>query len=115
MLIASLSSTKCRELLGKNKLYGAKSSPLDKKRSAAALKTLQGYLERHDNAASNYKYRLGVIEKILSKNSDFDLPPWLTMHYLVGDSFMGQFHGMKGRNYDGRLTFFIGSTRCLDT
>ncbi|KAG0302349.1 hypothetical protein BGZ98_007593 [Dissophora globulifera] len=71
------------ELVGQDGLQGANSATVDRTRSAAALQTLQRHLERHDNAASNYKYRLGVIERILMKNSDFDLPPWLTLHYLT--------------------------------
>ncbi|KAG0223185.1 hypothetical protein BGX31_008649 [Mortierella sp. GBA43] len=42
-----------------------------------------GALAAEQDAASSYKYRLGVVERILLKNSDFELPPWLSMHYLT--------------------------------
>jgi hypothetical protein len=83
-------STSYSEQLVKDRLHGAKSRSIDRTRSVTALKTLQGYLERHDSAASSYKYRLGVVERILLKNSDFELPPWLSMHYLVRDTFVGE-------------------------
>ncbi|KAI1313010.1 hypothetical protein EDD11_002788 [Mortierella claussenii] len=70
------------ELLGKAGLRGARGIQVDKPRSASSLQTLQFYLDQHDNAASSYKYRLAVVECILISNPDFDLPPWLTQHYL---------------------------------
>ncbi|KAF9310574.1 hypothetical protein BG006_004782, partial [Podila minutissima] len=44
--------------------------------------TLQNYLEHYDNAESNYRYRLEVVERILSRNGDVNLQSWLTLHYL---------------------------------
>ncbi|KAF9358568.1 hypothetical protein BGX26_001405 [Mortierella sp. AD094] len=71
------------ELLGQDGLQGARSIHVDRSRSASSLQTLQSYLERHDNASSSYKYRLGVVENILTTNPDFDLQPWLSQHYLA--------------------------------
>ncbi|KAG0228513.1 hypothetical protein BGW42_002104 [Actinomortierella wolfii] len=50
--------------------------------SVKAMHTLRQYLEKHDSAASNYKYRAKVIERILRQNRSFSLPPWITQHYL---------------------------------
>ncbi|KAG0347833.1 hypothetical protein BG004_006856 [Podila humilis] len=55
----------------------------NKNRSAGPLMSLQNYLSRYDNAETNYKYRLEVVERILSRNGDFNLQPWLTLHYLM--------------------------------
>ncbi|KAF9092113.1 hypothetical protein BGX23_004603 [Mortierella sp. AD031] len=71
------------ELLGKDGLQGANSAVVDRAQSGAALDTLQKYLEKHDRPDTNYKHRLEVVEKILQRNPDFDLPPWLTQHYLT--------------------------------
>ncbi|KAF9577468.1 hypothetical protein BGW38_007299, partial [Lunasporangiospora selenospora] len=74
------------ELLGKGGLYGASQSKTlqtDRTRSTAALLELQKYLDRHDSAKTNHRYRLGVVEKVLMKNADFHLQPWLTEHYLT--------------------------------
>ena len=71
------------ELLGKDGLQGANSAAVDRTQSAAALVMLQNYLEKHDHAESNYKHRLEVVARILQRNPDFDLQPWLTQHYLV--------------------------------
>ncbi|KAF8932192.1 nucleoporin Nup120/160-domain-containing protein [Dissophora ornata] len=71
------------ELLGEDGLKGAKSTLVDRTRSALALQTLQKYLELHDNASLNYKYRLGVTERILMRNRDFYVQPWLKQHYLT--------------------------------
>ncbi|KAF9111598.1 hypothetical protein BGX27_004688 [Mortierella sp. AM989] len=71
------------ELIGQGGLRGAKSIHVDRSRSAASLQTMQSYLKRHDSASSNYKYRLWVIECILTANPDFDLQPWLSQHYLT--------------------------------
>ncbi|KAF9276603.1 hypothetical protein BGZ74_003576, partial [Mortierella antarctica] len=54
----------------------------NKFRSASTLLSLQNFLDRYDNAESNYRYRLEVVERILSRNGDFNLQPWLTLHYL---------------------------------
>ncbi|KAF9427628.1 hypothetical protein BGZ94_004535 [Podila epigama] len=58
-------------------------SSATKGKAASALLTLQNYLERYDNTESNYRYRLEVVERILSRNGHFNLPPWLTQHYLT--------------------------------
>ncbi|KAF9179523.1 hypothetical protein BGZ50_006870 [Haplosporangium sp. Z 11] len=71
------------ELHGKNGLQGAKSVRVDNRRSVHALLTLEAYLERHDKAETNFKYRLGVIERMLQRNPHFDLPPWLINHFLT--------------------------------
>ncbi|KAF8944514.1 hypothetical protein BGZ47_004141 [Haplosporangium gracile] len=71
------------ELLGKDGLQGANSAAVDRAQSAAALVMLQKYLEKHDHPETNYKHRLEVVARILQRNSDFDLQPWLTRHYLT--------------------------------
>lgn len=71
------------ELLGKDGLQGVNSAAVDRTQSAAALVMLQKYLEKHDHPENNYKHRLEVVARILQRNPDFDLQPWLTQHYLV--------------------------------
>lgn len=71
------------ELLGKDGLQGAGSTTVDRTQSTSALVTLQKYLEKHDHSDTNYKHRLEVIARILQRNPDFALQPWLTQHYLV--------------------------------
>ncbi|KAF9906613.1 hypothetical protein EC991_000413 [Linnemannia zychae] len=62
---------------------GARSVTVDRTKSAAALITLQQYLEKHDHPETNYKHRLEVVSRILEWNPAFDLQPWMTQHYLV--------------------------------
>ncbi|KAF9143575.1 hypothetical protein BGX30_000102 [Mortierella sp. GBA39] len=80
--LAALSSEQ-NELLGKDGLQGANSAAVDRTQSAAALVMLQKYLEKHDDSECNYKHRLEVVARILQRNPDFDLQPWLTQHYLT--------------------------------
>ncbi|KAG0049659.1 hypothetical protein BGZ83_005520 [Gryganskiella cystojenkinii] len=77
------------ELLGKDGLQDPrdtrrKQRQVDRTRSTNALLTLQSYLDRHDSASgTNFKYRSNVMARMLEKNADFDLQPWLTRHYLT--------------------------------
>ncbi|KAK3835045.1 MAG: nucleoporin Nup120/160-domain-containing protein [Linnemannia gamsii] len=61
----------------------ANRTTVDRTKSATALITLQQYLEKHDRPATNYKHRLEVVSRILQRNPDFDLQPWMTQHYLA--------------------------------
>lgn len=76
-------TTEQESLTSKNRSSESSWASANKHRSASALLSLQNYLDRYDNAESNYRYRLEVVERILSRNGDFNLQPWLTLHYLV--------------------------------
>ncbi|KAF9152617.1 hypothetical protein BG015_004987 [Linnemannia schmuckeri] len=64
-------------------LSSEQNAAVDRAQSAAALVMLQKYLEKHDHPETNYKHRLEVVARILQRNPDFDLQPWLTQHYLT--------------------------------
>lgn len=76
-------TTEQEDLTDKDRMGESNWASANKHRSASTLLSLQNYLERYDNAESNYRYRLEVVERILSRNSDFNLQPWITLHYLV--------------------------------
>ncbi|KAF9961490.1 hypothetical protein BGZ70_008276 [Mortierella alpina] len=80
--LAALSNEQ-EALLGKDGLQQHNSAFADRKKSSVALLTLQTYLDRHDNSSTTFRYRLGVIERILMRNADFAIQPWLTQHYLT--------------------------------
>ncbi|KAF9215302.1 hypothetical protein BGZ59_001740 [Podila verticillata] len=75
-------TTEQEDLTGKDRMSESNWASANKHRSALTLLSLQNYLERYDNAQSNYRYRLEVVERILSRNGDFNLQPWITLHYL---------------------------------
>ncbi|KAG0350234.1 hypothetical protein BG005_010245 [Podila minutissima] len=75
-------TTEQEDLTGKDRTNESSRTLANKFRSASTLLSLQNYLDRYDNAESNYRYRLEVVERILSRNGDFNLQPWLTLHYL---------------------------------
>lgn len=76
-------TTEQEDLTSKDRVSESSWASANKHRSASTLLSLQNYLERYDNAESNYRYRLEVVERILSRNGDFNLQPWITLHYLV--------------------------------
>lgn len=104
-------TTEQEDLTGKDRTNESSRTLANKFRSASTLLSLQNYLDRYDNAESNYRYRLEVVERILSRNGDFNLQPWLTLHYLVcvGDmdwicsARCGWFH----QKHELTLHFFI--------
>ncbi|KAF9374900.1 hypothetical protein CPC16_001011 [Podila verticillata] len=75
-------TTEQEDLTGKDRMSESNWASANKHRSALTLLSLQNYLERYDNAQSSYRYRLEVVERILSRNGDFNLQPWITLHYL---------------------------------
>ncbi|KAG0010668.1 hypothetical protein BGZ81_002655 [Podila clonocystis] len=75
-------TTEQEDLTGRDRLSKSSWASASRNRSASTLLSLQNYLDRYDSSESNYRYRLEVVERILSRNGDFNLQPWLTLHYL---------------------------------
>ncbi|TPX43575.1 hypothetical protein SeLEV6574_g04977 [Synchytrium endobioticum] len=65
-------------LEGVLEMYDGQMNPSQK-----LLKMVKQYLDRHDTVATGFHYRRLFIDKVLTENSHFNLPYWLTKFYEI--------------------------------